>query len=329
MNPFFILVLAGVAGLSAGLTIRLVACRSRGLDYPKGHSMHSVPTPRLGGVAVMVSTFAGVIVSGWIVAGEFDRSVLATLGSALGLFAFFVIEDVVGVFLWKRLVVQVLAASAFLLASGTWQGVGQLVPSVLSGLPLGLVLLAGMVWAMNLYNFMDGMDGLAGGMSVSGFVTLGLLAFLTGHEWVGVTACAAAAGSLGFLIFNIPPARIFLGDAGSVPLGFLGASLGLKKRGCFLHGKMDHTEYALQSLHGRVDAALRHANDADHNFLVLQWSQSMPSPLPKDPAARRPVAWVGEPSRAFGERRRSWNQTEQPALGVVHGQRHPASFQVR
>ncbi len=227
MTSLFLIVLGAVAAFSAALTIRLVNSRVRGLDHPKEHSIHTVPTPRLGGVAVIISTFIGVIVSGWIVAGDFDKSVLVTLGCALGLFASFVVEDLIGVSWQKRLAVQFLFAALFLSTSGVWLPIEQLVPPALGGWPLILIVPIGVVWAMNLYNFMDGMDVLAGGMSVSGFIALGLLAFLTGHEWIGVTACAAVAGALGFLAFNLPPARIFLGDAGSVPLGFLGAALGL------------------------------------------------------------------------------------------------------
>jgi UDP-N-acetylmuramyl pentapeptide phosphotransferase/UDP-N-acetylglucosamine-1-phosphate transferase len=83
------------------------------------------------------------------------------------------------------------------------------------------------VWMSNLYNFMDGSDGLAGGMALIGFGTLSIAAALAG-QWPLALACAAiASASAGFLAHNFPPARVFLGDAGSVPLGFLAAGLGL------------------------------------------------------------------------------------------------------
>jgi UDP-N-acetylmuramyl pentapeptide phosphotransferase/UDP-N-acetylglucosamine-1-phosphate transferase len=79
----------------------------------------------------------------------------------------------------------------------------------------------------NLYNFMDGADGLAGGMALFGFGFLGIAAWLkgdTGFAWINISIAAAASA---FLLFNFHPARIFLGDAGSVPLGFLAAAFGL------------------------------------------------------------------------------------------------------
>ena len=79
---------------------------------------------------------------------------------------------------------------------------------------------------MNLYNFMDGADGLAGGMAVIGFGTLGLAAIESAPELAAAGLCIAAAAG-GFLWHNFHPARVFLGDAGSIPLGFLAGTLGL------------------------------------------------------------------------------------------------------
>jgi UDP-N-acetylmuramyl pentapeptide phosphotransferase/UDP-N-acetylglucosamine-1-phosphate transferase len=83
------------------------------------------------------------------------------------------------------------------------------------------------VWITNLYNFMDGADGVAGGMAVIGFSAYAIAAWLAGHEALAMLCAAIAAGSLAFLIHNFHPARIFLGDVGSIPLGFLAATLGL------------------------------------------------------------------------------------------------------
>lgn len=82
-----------------------------------------------------------------------------------------------------------------------------------------------LLWMINLYNFMDGMDGLAGGMAVIGFSTLAGLGFLAGDVAFSLLALLVAAASAGFLIFNFPPARIFMGDAGAPVLGFLAGSL--------------------------------------------------------------------------------------------------------
>ena len=84
------------------------------------------------------------------------------------------------------------------------------------------------VWMTNLYNFMDGMDGFAGGMTVVGFGFLGALGLAEGAAGLGLLALVVAAAAAGFLALNYPPARIFMGDVGAVPLGFLAAALAVK-----------------------------------------------------------------------------------------------------
>ena len=78
----------------------------------------------------------------------------------------------------------------------------------------------------NLYNFMDGADGLAGLMAVIGFGAMAAAAFIANDLALSMACAAIASAGAGFLAFNFPPARIFLGDAGSIPLGFLAAMLG-------------------------------------------------------------------------------------------------------
>jgi UDP-N-acetylmuramyl pentapeptide phosphotransferase/UDP-N-acetylglucosamine-1-phosphate transferase len=80
---------------------------------------------------------------------------------------------------------------------------------------------------LNLYNFMDGMDGIAGGMAVFGFGTFAVFGLLAGATLFSVLNLIIAAAALGFLVFNFPPARIFMGDVGSSTLGLLAAALSL------------------------------------------------------------------------------------------------------
>ncbi len=83
------------------------------------------------------------------------------------------------------------------------------------------------IWMTNLNNFMDGMDGFAGGMAVFGFGTLGLLGHLAGDGYYAAVCWVIASASAGFLVWNFPPARIFMGDTGSLALGLLAAALSL------------------------------------------------------------------------------------------------------
>ena len=100
-----------------------------------------------------------------------------------------------------------------------------------AGLSLGLLALPitvlALVWMTNLYNFMDGIDGFAGGMTVVGFTALAGFSFRGGQPMVGWVSLLVVGATAGFLVHNFPPARIFLGDVGSVPLGFLAGSLSL------------------------------------------------------------------------------------------------------
>jgi len=90
----------------------------------------------------------------------------------------------------------------------------------------GLVLATfAIVWMTNLYNFMDGSDGLAGGMAVIGFGALAVAAWFAGAPELALFCAAIAAAALAFLRFNFPPAQLFMGDTGSIPLGFLAAAL--------------------------------------------------------------------------------------------------------
>jgi UDP-N-acetylmuramyl pentapeptide phosphotransferase/UDP-N-acetylglucosamine-1-phosphate transferase len=84
-----------------------------------------------------------------------------------------------------------------------------------------------LMWMANLYNFMDGMDGFAGGMTVLGYGFLAYMAWRGGHQLILLLSLLVAGAVAGFLWYNLPPAQIFMGDVGSVPLGFLAAALAL------------------------------------------------------------------------------------------------------
>ncbi len=177
------------------------------LDHPNERSLHDQPLPRVGGLGLV----AGVSVAlAWSQPVGFDW----LLAMAMGLVIVSWLDDVRGLSVLMRLPAHLLAAGIFL-AMGSDGG-------LLSGL-LGLLAI---VWMTNLYNFMDGMDGLAGGMAVVGFGAYGLAAWLVGEQGLVVLSFSIVGAALAFLCFNFPPARLFLGDSGSIPLGFLAAVLG-------------------------------------------------------------------------------------------------------
>lgn len=198
------------------------------LDHPNERSLHEQPTPRTGGIGIAL----GVAI-GWSIVAMGTRvnmpRELYWLSGAAALIAFISFLDDRGHLAVRfRLGVHLLVAVLLVLGGLGLQTVP--IPGVAIDLPWGiaeLVTILLVVWMTNLYNFMDGMDGFAGGMAVFGFGTLSVLGGLAqAPVFAGLNMIVAAAAG-GFLIVNFPPARIFMGDTGSTTLGFLAAGMAL------------------------------------------------------------------------------------------------------
>lgn len=177
------------------------------MDHPNERSLHAMPTPRIGGLGIMAGVGVAAV---WLA----DAALLPVALAAFALAAVSLLDDVRGLPVALRFLAHFVAAVASLLALGL----------------TGWALLAGtlaVVWMTNLYNFMDGSDGLAGGMAAIGFGALALAAWLGDAPGLAVFCAAIVAAALAFLRFNFPPARVFMGDAGSIPLGFMAATLGI------------------------------------------------------------------------------------------------------
>ena len=202
--------------------VRKITLRVGLLDLPNSRSSHVIPTPRGGGMAILLVALSAVAVNmvldrmplvaalAWILGG-------AVVGVA-GL-----IDDIHGLSATVRVGFHVLAAAGLLMAAG---GLPPL-PMPAGDMDLGYLgwVLGGLaiVWSINLYNFMDGIDGLAAAQSL--FVAgAGALLVGTGSvaDHVQLPLFALAGASAGFLVWNLPPAKIFMGDVGS---GFIGFSL--------------------------------------------------------------------------------------------------------
>lgn len=210
------------------------AARLGVMDLPNERSLHQVPVPRTGGLAVLLGLALPLMA---LALGGAAGAELAWLGAALALVALpSFVDDLGHVPPWLRLLAHVAAALLLLSGGLRWStldlpGLSVELPATLS---IGLTLLF-VVWMINLYNFMDGMDGLAGGMAVFGFGALALLGWSGGEPLFALVASCVAAAAAGFLGVNFPPARIFLGDTGSSSLGLLAAGLALwgVQRGLF------------------------------------------------------------------------------------------------
>lgn len=219
---FALLALAVVAGALTDL-LRRYAARHNLIDIPGERSSHTQPTPRGGGMAIVVVFLTANILLGTQELLEWSTvGVMVGCGLMVACVGFW--DDHRGLHAYVRLAVHTLAASAALSVVGH-------IPS----LPLGplsietgtfglLVGVVAIVWLLNLYNFMDGIDGIAAAEAIT--VTCGAAAILWFQDsrilsfWLLTLACACA----GFLAWNWPPAKIFMGDGGS---GFLGFALGV------------------------------------------------------------------------------------------------------
>ncbi len=181
------------------------------MDHPNERSLHASPTPRIGGVGIMAGVLAATV---WLVTVGPLQNALPVILAAFALAALSLLDDVRGLPAALRFLAHLVTALACLLALGIsgWM----LLPGTLA-----------VVWMTNLYNFMDGSDGLAGGMATLGFGAMALAAWMNEATGLAALCAAIAAAALAFLHFNFPPARVFMGDAGSIPLGFLAAALGI------------------------------------------------------------------------------------------------------
>jgi UDP-N-acetylmuramyl pentapeptide phosphotransferase/UDP-N-acetylglucosamine-1-phosphate transferase len=217
-----LLAVAAASFCATAVVLRLLR-RHAILDHPNQRSSHAVATPVGGGLAVVP-----VVLVAWLMVdvavGKLEETILV-IGCAVFLAAISWIDDVRGLPASLRFGVQLIAVLVVLTVSPA-------APSGLSGwLPGPMTAAAGLIWLwfINAFNFMDGIDGLAGTETASIGIGVALVAALAAGQptaslaatpmvWLGAMIAAAA---LGFLPWNWQPARLFLGDVGSITLGFL------------------------------------------------------------------------------------------------------------
>lgn len=190
------------------LRILLSRFAAFGLDQPNARSLHEKPVPRTGGIAVLAGAAVSLAFGG--------AALWLPLACALAVAIVSFLDDLFDMPAALRLAAH--AAAAALLV---WYVLSPMHPAEL--LVIGLAV----VWITNLFNFMDGSDGLAGGMAAIGFGAYGLAASLSANHPLAAVCWSIAAASTAFLFYNFHPARIFMGDVGSIPLGFLAGGLGL------------------------------------------------------------------------------------------------------
>ena len=207
---FVLISFAAFVGCFVTLSLLLRRAGSLPQDHPNERSLHIHITPRIGGIGIV----AGLALAS-LLQGSAELTVVLLSGFSLALVS--LLDDYFDLPPWFRLAMHLLVIALFLAVSFDFFDAWLLM----------LVMLFALTWMTNLFNFMDGADGLAGGMALFGFAVYACLAWLGGSMPIAMLSAAVSASALAFLFFNFPPARLFMGDAGSVPLGFLSGAVGL------------------------------------------------------------------------------------------------------
>jgi UDP-GlcNAc:undecaprenyl-phosphate/decaprenyl-phosphate GlcNAc-1-phosphate transferase len=220
MTPYLLMAASAlVLAISGTPVMRLVALRFGVVDQPAARKIHANPVPLLGGAAIYIAFIVVLFLLG-------DRRYIhevvgifigATLVSLMG-----VVDDRWGLGSYFKLGGQLVAA-CILIYSGVQV-------SIFGGWLDILVTIAWVVGITNAMNLLDNMDGLSGGIAMIAAVFFTLLAALSNQYMVGALAAALAGACAGFLVYNWNPAHIFMGDTGSLFLGFLLAAVGIKLR---------------------------------------------------------------------------------------------------
>ena len=202
--------------------LRAFSLRKNLLDHPNERSLHFVPIPRLGGVAIAGAVWLAFLVLHVIERRAFGKLELAWLITSVPIAALGLFDDLRPLGAFPRLFLQFAGAALFCLLAGIPHGFS-LVASSGIALPPAISLAVwtfSIVAVLNIFNFMDGMDGLAGTQALGASLGIGAAFAMVHQPELAVLCGLLAAASLGFLFQNLPPAKIFMGDAGSTFLGF-------------------------------------------------------------------------------------------------------------
>lgn len=202
------------------------------VDPVDDRKIHTEPIPRLGGVALCASVLIAIgalVIGGRFTGFTLDKTLLTIVGGAAGMFVLGLVDDLRPMRARYKLAAQVTIALCFAAAGVRFHSVtlpfaGTFVLASWFGVTMTVAWLVGI---SNAFNLIDGLDGLAGGVALFALSSLFIVAGLFGHNGAAVVAIILAGATIGFLRFNFPPASIFLGDSGSLFVGFMLAGLGL------------------------------------------------------------------------------------------------------
>ncbi len=224
-EAIFLILFLGLASFLLTMIIRKIALKRLIFDIPNERSLHSSPTPFGGGIAIVLTWYTGLTI--FYLAGLVDKALFLALMSGIIIAVISFIDDIIGIKPYIRLCVH------FITSTLAFWFLGGLRPLIIPGFaanmefiiyPLAVI---GMVWFINLYNFMDGIDGFS---STEAIIICSVLFVFT---WNLTTVLLISCIS-GFLYWNWPKARIFMGDVGSTQIGFIIVIMGI-----YFHNVLD------------------------------------------------------------------------------------------
>ncbi len=213
--------LSALAVLALTPALRGLATRLRFLDYPNQSKVHRRPTPLLGGIAVALASLAAASAALALIRCPYSARIVGFMSGGLMVVILGLADDANGMRPGVKLMGQAAAATVMLLSGG------------IEGMPLPMAVafplaLFWMVGLMNAFNFLDNMDGITSGLAAIATFGIFTLALGNGHVYTAIAAISVAGGALAFLRYNFAPASIFLGDAGSLFLGYVVGGLSLR-----------------------------------------------------------------------------------------------------
>jgi UDP-GlcNAc:undecaprenyl-phosphate GlcNAc-1-phosphate transferase len=220
LNSFYTFMTALFAALVMVPFLRRWALEQGNVDTPDERKVHTTPMPRLGGIAIFLSfLFSSIIYV------PIDNGVRGILAGALIIFATGLVDDLSGLSAKRKFAGEIVACLATILVGqvyltnlGDLFGLGAIILPPWIGVPFTVFAVVGVINAINL---IDGLDGLAGGVTIISLSAFFVFGWFDSNTSAAMLAAALFGGVLGFLKYNFYPARIFMGDAGSLTAGFL------------------------------------------------------------------------------------------------------------
>jgi UDP-N-acetylmuramyl pentapeptide phosphotransferase/UDP-N-acetylglucosamine-1-phosphate transferase len=210
---YYVLLILASFGLSYVITyiFRKVAIRKKIIDIPNERSSHQIPTPRGGGVAIVTAWFAGITFL--FMTKEIDTNLFLALLTGLILVFLGIMDDIIQLNPVVRFIGQMVATAIALFMLGGLKTLDLGFFHIEQNIVLSIIAFFGIIWFINLYNFLDGIDGYASMQAI--FISLVFFFFTFNNQYLILTGA-----TLGFIVWNWQPAKIFMGDVGSTLLGF-------------------------------------------------------------------------------------------------------------